>query len=91
MRDKFNWEIGRVYRSKTGELLQLLRMTETSGEFQMLDSKTKEPSAYILSGPLEDLTKMAEEMGLQPVTEFKEEKPTGLILTPSDPRWINEK
>ena len=76
-----------MYRAKTGELLQLLKLTETEGEFQMLDPKTKEPSSFVLNGPREGLEKMAEEMKLEPVVDLAAHKPTGLIISPEDPRW----
>jgi hypothetical protein len=64
-----------------------MKLTETSGEFQMLDPKTKEPSRYVLEGPREGLDEMAEEMKLEPVVDIQAHKPTGLIMSPEDPRW----
>ena len=85
--NNFEWEIGRVYRAKTGELLQLLRLTETECFFQMLDPKTKEPAPYELGGPREGLEDMRTAMGLEPVEDIQAHKPTGLIMSPEDPRW----
>lgn len=80
--------MGRVYRAKSGELLQLLEINEELGRFQMLDPKTKEPSDFTLDGPREGLDEMAEAMGLEPIADIKEHKPTGLIMSKEDPRWL---
>ena len=56
-KEPFKWEIGRVYRAKGGELLQLLELTEKIGRFQMLGPKTKEPSPLQWKVPEKGLMK----------------------------------
>ena len=40
-----------------------------------------------MEGPREGLDEMAAEMKLEPIQDLAAHKPTGLIMSPEDPRW----
>lgn len=72
------WNVGDVFRSKTGELLKVMEFSETQCKFQMLNPLTTEPTRYFLEGPIKSLKGMHDELKLE-LIDLKTYVPTGLV------------
>ncbi len=72
------WKVGDFYRSKTGEVLQVLEFTKDEARFLALDPLTLEPTDYELHGPLWSIELWAKECGIEKIN-IETYKPTGLV------------
>lgn len=77
------FNIGEVYRAKSGEILEVMEFTDTCCNFRMRDPKTLEPTEFMLEGPLDGLDGFAQGLKLEKI-DLKTYAPTG--LTPSSPK-----
>lgn len=71
------FQIGDVFRAKTGEIVEVLEFTKTLCRFGIRHPETLELTDFEIEGPLENLSGWCEDAGLEKI-DLKTYKPTGL-------------
>jgi hypothetical protein len=74
------WNVGDVYRAKTGEIVEVLAFTNDKSVFKLLNPNTMEDTNYYLEGPLKNLEGWSKAVGLKKI-DRKTYVPTGLVKT----------
>lgn len=72
------FQVGEVYRTKSGEILEVMEFTKKHCNFRMRDPRTLAPTNLMLEGPLSNLNEFAEGLKLKKI-DVKTFKPTGLV------------